>query len=608
MHRNHRVPRAVYRQFLIGLIAAAALAGPALAQPRVPPSEGRLPGVAGPVFVPINGTRSVQMSTRQNLKNVTNTDPNVARVSAMPDDPTRVLITGMRSGTTHLTLVDVKDNKEEFDIVVQTNLENLRTILRQAVPTASLTLIPASENTVVLEGTVLKVEDVDVIMRTAQAVGGYQLVNALRVGGVQQVQLCVVVARVNRSLMREFGFNFLTNSNNTILGSTVGQLIPPLGTIGVPSSQLQPPAFGQILNSAPGAANLFGGVIHPNNGFLGYLQALESEGLAKVLSEPKLITMTGRPASFLDGGEQAVPVPAGLGQVGIQFEEFGTRLNFLPIVLGNGKIHLEVEPEVSALSAANGVTIQGTAVPGRVTQRIHTTVELEDGQTFAIGGLIQKTVLGGTNKVPLLGDIPFLGVAFSTKTYSESDVELVVLVTPRLVDAMDCRQLPKLLPGQETRSPDDFELFLEGILEAPRGPREVFPHGVYVPAYKHSPSAAIFPCAGGYGPHGPGGPGGPGGCGSCGGPGGSCGGCGGGCGCAAPAGGSFGADAVVGQSVVQPASAVLSREEVPADGQEMQTPDDGVPLRPVPAAGPETAAPTSMPATLPASSAAGQGQ
>jgi pilus assembly protein CpaC len=119
---------------------------------------------------------------------------------------------------------------------------------------------------------------------------------------------------------------------------------------------------------------------------------------------------------------------------------------------------------------------------------------MEDGQTFVLGGLIQHTVDGQTRKLPVLGDIPFLGVFFSSKSYNESEDEVIVVVTPHLVDPMDCSQAPKLLPGQETRSPDDFELFLEGILEAPRGPREVCPNGHYVPAWKHSPTAGVYPC------------------------------------------------------------------------------------------------------------------
>src|SRR5947208_14116470 len=131
--------------------------------------------------------------------------------------------------------------------------------------------------------------------------------------------------------------------------------------------------------------------------------------MAKLLAQPRVVTLSGRPASFLAGGEQAIPVPAGLGQVGVQFEEFGTRLNFLPIVLGNGRIHLEVEPEVSSLNPANGTSINGTVVPGRDTNRVNTTVELESGQTFVIGGLIQHTVNAVNRKTPVLGDMPFLG-------------------------------------------------------------------------------------------------------------------------------------------------------------------------------------------------------
>jgi len=206
--------------------------------------------------------------------------------------------------------------------------------------------------------------------------------------------------------------------------------------------------------------------------------------------------MSGRQASFLDGGEQAIPVPAGLGQVGIQFEEFGTRLNFIPIVLGNGRIHLEVEPEVSVLNPDSGTTISGATVPGRTTQRVRTTVEIESGQTLVIGGLIQHRLLGTTTKTPVLGELPIVGAFFSFKRFTETESELLVVVTPHLVDPIDCAQYPCVLPGQETRTPDDYELFLEGILEAPRGPRPVCRDKTYVAAYKNGPTAELFPCAG----------------------------------------------------------------------------------------------------------------
>ena len=150
-----------------------------------------------------------------------------------------------------------------------------------------------------------------------------------------------------------------------------------------------------------------------------------------------------------------------------------------------------------------GTTIQGTNVPGRVTQRVHTTVEMETGQTFVIGGLIQRNVRATLTKVPIVGDAPFLGTLFSRKEFFESEEELVILVTPYLVDPLACNQVPKLLPGQETRSPDDFELFLEGIIEAPRGQRFACQGFRYVPAHKEGPTAGMFPCGGRSWGHGP---------------------------------------------------------------------------------------------------------
>jgi pilus assembly protein CpaC len=231
--------------------------------------------------------------------------------------------------------------------------------------------------------------------------------------------------------------------------------------------------------------------------FYGLLQALKDDNLAKILAEPRLVTLSGRSATLLSGGQQAIPQTAGLGSISVTFEPFGTQLSVLPIVLGNGKIHLDISPEISNIDPSVGTSIQGTVVPGRNTQSVHTTVEIEDGQTLAIGGLIQNTVTGTQSKVPCLGDLPFIGAAFRVESFSDNESELLVLVTPHVVDPSTCEQLPKYLPGQETRSPDDFELFLEGILEAPRGPREVCPDWHYVAAYKNGPTADSYPCAGG---------------------------------------------------------------------------------------------------------------
>ncbi|HMF19773.1 MAG TPA: hypothetical protein VKE98_21390, partial [Gemmataceae bacterium] len=185
----------------------------------------------------------------------------------------------------------------------------------------------------------------------------------------------------------------------------------------------------------------------------------------------------------------------------VTYKNFGTVVTFLPIVLGDGRIHLEVQPEVSTVDNALGLSVGGispASAPGFDTRSARVAVMMEDGATLAIGGLVQTKINGTTNKVPCLGDLPFIGVCFRSVSYNEQEEELLILVTPRLVDPMACTQLPKLLPGQETRSPDDFELFLEGILEAPRGQRSVSLFG-YEPAWKNSPSAEHIPCGNGNG-------------------------------------------------------------------------------------------------------------
>jgi pilus assembly protein CpaC len=486
MHRTNRVP---YQAFA-GLLACLLLASlpQTAARAQAPPATPS----ASALIVPINGTVKLQMSTKKRIANILNSRDTVARTQPVIGEPQSILVTGLEAGVTHLTLTDEDKKVEELDVVVQQDVEFLKTMIRRAVPTANVEPIPISGNTIVLRGTVAHAEDMDTILGIARGVAGNQIVNQIKVAGVQQVQLCVTVAAVSRSEFRRMAFDWIISGNSANFGSVLGAL--SLGA--QPSVSAGQRITSVILGSPNGApTNLFLTVSSNGTNLFTFLQALKDENVVKLLAEPKLVTLSGRSASFLSGGEQAVPVPAGLGQVGVQFEEFGTRLNFLPVVLGGGKIHLEVEPEVSNLNAAFGTSIQGTVVPGRTTQRVHTTVEMEDGQTFVIGGLIQRDVVGSTTKVPFLGDLPFLGAAFSTKSFQETEQELVILITPHLVDPMSCSQVAgKLLPGQETRSPDDFELFLEGILEAPRGQREInFPCG-YQPAYKNGPSAGQFPC------------------------------------------------------------------------------------------------------------------
>jgi pilus assembly protein CpaC len=494
MHRKTSVSRNMNWKSLIGLVVAGLVAAPATAQEVLPRPAPRpeVPGERVPELrVPVGGKRTVGHPSNQKLKKVTNENPTVATVENDPNDPATVKITALASGVTRITLVDVNNRQEVFDVRVPTNADALKKILNRVVPSANLKfdLLNEERNNLAISGTVGNVDDIQRVKEVVNAVGGFSPLFQLRVGGVSQVQLCVVVAQVSRSEFRRMAFNFLTQTTHFFLGSTVGQAVAEPALVG-------PNLLGTGAPGSPNGSptNLFFGFFNNRDSFLGFLQALKDENVVKLLAEPKLVTISGRQADFLSGGEQAVPIPATLGQVGVNFYEFGTRLSFLPVVLGNGKIHLEVSPEVSNLDPANGTSIQGTVVPGRDTQKVHTVVELEDGQTLAIGGLIQRTSEGFMTKIPVLGELPFVGPFFSSKSLHEQETELVILVTPRLVDGMACNQLPKYVPGQETRSPDDFELFLEQILEAPRGQRDVFQDRHYVAPYKNSPTAATFPC------------------------------------------------------------------------------------------------------------------
>jgi pilus assembly protein CpaC len=417
-----------------------------------------------------------------------------------PTDRSTVRIVGLAPGITRLTMTSDAGDSETYEIVVVEGVEFLRYLINEAVPTANVLPIRGAGNTIILTGWVAHSEDIETIMRiartfTAGGTGGADIVNAIKVGGVMQVQLDVVVARVARSEIRRMAADLLQLGKNHIFTNSTGSsFIFPTQNLNLQGSSFTT-LQGSIGSPSGAAANSFLAIFTTDETFLIFLQALRDNALAKLLTEPRLVTLSGHPATINDGGEQAVPQVSGLGgTAGVNFVPFGTSVNFLPVVLGNGKIYLEVEPTVSSLDAASGFTLAGSLIPGRLRQHMRTAVEIEPGQTLAIGGLIQNTVQASTTKFPVLGDLPYIGTLFSRKSYDEREEELIILVTPHLVDPMDCNQLTKLLPGQETRRPDDYELFLEGLLEAPRGQRRVCQNRHYVPAYKNSPTYNKFPC------------------------------------------------------------------------------------------------------------------
>jgi pilus assembly protein CpaC len=253
----------------------------------------------------------------------------------------------------------------------------------------------------------------------------------------------------------------------------------------------------QAAQAAPAAtANIIAGFAPARIALL--LAALKSEGLAKLVSAPTIVARSGEEANLLVGGQvPVISAAAGINGPGVTYRPVGTELTFLPVVYGNGKIHLTVSPKVTAVNNTQALTTTFGTSPAFEEQKMTTSVIVEPGQTIAIGGLIQTSQQGTVTKIPHLGDLPYLGVLFSYATQTEQEIELIILLTPRLVDPADCSQMPKALPGSETRKPDDFEFYLETILEAPRGQRQIWNGWEYVPAWKSGASANTYPCVGG---------------------------------------------------------------------------------------------------------------
>ncbi len=479
--------------------------------PAVPQIGGAKDGKT--YVVQINITKSLGMTRAPGaaddpiIEKAQNENPKVCRVQAIFNDPRHILVTGISPGTSKITLTGytdatMKDRRDEtIEIRVPSDDEPVREqqrkdfvdLVRRTAPTANVDAIVGPNNAVFLTGNVLTADSVMAVLESARAIFGQNanLVNGMRIGGVQQIEVDVTICSVNRSKLRNMSFSWSLNRKDFFLqsilsGATFSNAIAT-GINAATSSQ------------ATTGPNLIFGAVNSDGAFFGFLSALRTDNLAKIQAEPKVVTLSGRPAQFVSGGETPILTSSANGAPTVTYKTFGTTITVLPIVLGNGKIHLEIAPLISTLNQANGITIAGangvTSVPGFNTQGAQVAIQVDDGQTIAIGGLIQHTVNSSNSKVPVLGDMPFIGAAFRTVTDNVTEQELIILVTPRLIDPMGCNQLPERLPTRLTRSPDDFELYLEGLLELPRGQRQTCgPNGCYQAPHKSGPTASIFPC------------------------------------------------------------------------------------------------------------------
>ena len=304
-----------------------------------------------------------------------------------------------------------------------------------------------------------------------------QIINLLHVVGSQQVLLKVRIAELNRTALRRIGANFLGVDPRTggIVGSSIAGATNFQGTIGQAGNLLLgKQLFGASTLGPNGANSTVFGIFQDAN-FEFSLTALRQNGLLKILAEPNLVALNGQLASFLAGGEFPVPVPqisaSGVAPtITVRFREFGVKLGFVPYILDGDVIRLTVAPEVSNIDYTIAVTLVagGSPVPGLNTRKAQTTVELREGQTLAIAGLLQLTLAGETDRIPGLGDLPILGPFFSNTNSQRIEKELVVLVTPYLVEPMSHGQAPPT-PGDEVKQPNDLEFFFLNRIEARTG-------------------------------------------------------------------------------------------------------------------------------------------
>ena len=357
-----------------------------------------------------------------------------------------ILINGKAPGETSLILWEKGGNREFFNVTVRASLsgfndqlDTMRRQLRKELPGQDLK-VSSDNGAIFLSGTAKDLTSSDRAVQIASVAG--KVVNLLNVevpAAQPQILLKVIFASVDRSMSNQLGINiFSTGLGNTVGGVTTGQFSPP--GLSLPSGTTS--AAATLSNEL----NLF--AFFPGLNLGATIQALEGKGLVQVLAEPNVLAENGKQGSFLAGGEYPYPVVQGTStgtSVTIQFKEYGIRLNFIPTITPRGTIHLQVSPEVSSLDFTNGVQVSGFQVPAIAIRKVKTEIELSEGQSFAIGGLLDNRETETFQKIPFIGNIPILGKFFQSISKTKTNTELIVIVTPEIVQPIPTGvALPKL--------------------------------------------------------------------------------------------------------------------------------------------------------------------
>ena len=457
----------------IAVSAAIALPATAAAQITISESEGVR---AGELSVPLNKSQ-VLRSDRPYAKALIG-NPEIADILPLSDQSLYVL--GKKMGTTSLTLYDRQSRLiAVVDIAVGPDVISLKRQLSELMPDDQVGARIANDS-VILEGIVSSGPAADRAVQVAETYAPGKVINLLSVGSAQQVMLEVRFSEIKRGALKDLGLSgFVSGSGDhgfqgafgggaslvSSTGSTTTSFTDPITNVTTTSTTPNPPqlALGAIVDSFGILSRMFriGGL-----NIDATLNALERKGVVTTLAEPTLVALSGETASFLAGGEFPIPVAQGSGggdngvAISVQFKPFGVSLAFTPTVLADGVINLEVAPEVSSIDPTASVVINNLRVPGLQTRRAKTTVELRDGESFAMAGLLRRDFQDTVRQFPILGSIPIIGALFRSTNFQKEETELVIIVTPRLVRPV--RAAAMRLPTDRATPPDEADLFLLG--------------------------------------------------------------------------------------------------------------------------------------------------
>ncbi len=432
----------------VSMALLSCLGSPALAQPQV---IRNITQTTERMEMTVNSSRILTLDKRIPRMVVNNPE----LVTVTPISANKVQLAARKPGVTQVNLWDEDDQVYTVDVVIYGDVRELELALTRLFPESSVKVLRLT-NSLVLEGFVERPEIVGPIIRLAEDYAP-KIVNNISVGGVQQIMLKVRVMEVSRTKLRNCGFDFAHfGGDGDFVTSSISGLIQSISTQG-----------GNTVTAS--GSNLRFGVVDGNNSFFGFLDALQQNDLAKTLADPTITTVSGRPAKFVSGGQAPYVIPGGVGQpVQVDWEEFGTMVDFVPIVLGNGNIRLEVRPTVKDLDPSLAIVLQdGTSVPGFRTRSVDTGVEMKAGQTLALAGLIQTRTEAQSRGFPYVSDVPYLGALFRNVRETTNEIELLILVTPEFVDGMEPHEVPPCGPGMETVSPNNCQLYFGGHLEVP---------------------------------------------------------------------------------------------------------------------------------------------